>query len=262
MKSLLTFILAISFLTICSQSTNEFGKHSYVFMDGNELIEAEVDYSQAYIVFNTELQQSAINDILDRHPAFSPGRYDYPWPNHRLLLMDPGIAKNTSEAEAHLEKLRNEAGVLSVYPALLRDGETAYTDNTLLVNLSSEESYFNTIKELIEPYNGIVMEEIDLLRTRTYVVSFPSIVNIFSAGVALKMDGRVNYAQPNFQFTGHLGLIPDDPRFDDQWFLDQASDADIDAPEAWDITTGSTDISVAVIDGHGFDMDHAEMVGS
>ncbi|MEE4256512.1 MAG: S8 family serine peptidase [Bacteroidales bacterium] len=261
MKSLLTFILAISFLSIYSQTINGFGKDSYSFMDGDELIEAKADYSKAYIVFSADLQKSTINDIVDRHPAFAISQADYPWPNHRMLVMDPAIAKNASEAEAYLEEIRSEPDVLSVYPALLRDGETAYADNTLLLNLPSEEAYPRTITELIEPYEGLIVEEIDLLRTKTYVVSLPSDVNIFRVAVAMKQDSRIIYAQPNLQFTGYLGLIPDDPRFDDQWFLDQASDADIDAPEAWDITTGSTDISVAVIDGHGFDMDHVEMVG-
>ncbi len=41
---------------------------------------------------------------------------------------------------------------------------------------------------------------------------------------------------------------PNDPKFPDQWHLDQANDADIDAPEAWDIQTGNEDIIVAILD--------------
>lgn len=39
-----------------------------------------------------------------------------------------------------------------------------------------------------------------------------------------------------------------DPKFTDQWHLDQANDADVDAPEAWDIQNGSTQIIVADLD--------------
>ena len=42
--------------------------------------------------------------------------------------------------------------------------------------------------------------------------------------------------------------VPNDPNFADQWHLDQANDADIDAPEAWDIETGNSDIIAAVLD--------------
>jgi PKD repeat protein len=41
---------------------------------------------------------------------------------------------------------------------------------------------------------------------------------------------------------------PNDPRYTDQWHLNQSNDADIDAPEAWDIETGNSDIIVAILD--------------
>ncbi|HHM01873.1 MAG TPA: PKD domain-containing protein [Caldithrix abyssi] len=39
-----------------------------------------------------------------------------------------------------------------------------------------------------------------------------------------------------------------DPNYADQWHMNQANDADVDAPEAWDIETGSTQIIVADMD--------------
>ncbi|MFA7330792.1 MAG: S8 family serine peptidase [Candidatus Delongbacteria bacterium] len=58
-------------------------------------------------------------------------------------------------------------------------------------------------------------------------------------------------------------LLPDDSAFAQQWALQQASDADIDAPEAWDLATGGTDplgrrIVVAVVDG-GMDLAHPDL---
>ena len=41
---------------------------------------------------------------------------------------------------------------------------------------------------------------------------------------------------------------PNDTSYGNQWFLNQTSDKDIDAPEGWDIGTGSTAIAVAVLD--------------
>ncbi len=45
-----------------------------------------------------------------------------------------------------------------------------------------------------------------------------------------------------------IAVTPNDPRFADQWHLNQSNDADIDAPEAWDIETGSPSIIVADLD--------------
>jgi subtilisin family serine protease len=45
-----------------------------------------------------------------------------------------------------------------------------------------------------------------------------------------------------------LYAVPNDGQFASQWHLDNASGADIEAPPAWDIETGSEDIVVAVLD--------------
>ena len=71
------------------------------------------------------------------------------------------------------------------------------------------------------------------------------------------------YAEPNYRYQ--LFKQPNDPRFAEQWALENTGqtggreDADIDAPEAWDITTGSKDIRVAVLDT-GVDTEHADLV--
>ena len=59
-------------------------------------------------------------------------------------------------------------------------------------------------------------------------------------------------------------LAPNDPFYGDQWGLDNTGQnggtpgIDIHAEEAWDITTGSSDVIVAVLD-HGFEMDHPDL---
>jgi PKD repeat protein len=45
-----------------------------------------------------------------------------------------------------------------------------------------------------------------------------------------------------------LESLPNDTDFADQWHLHQNSDVDMDAPEAWDIETGNSDITVAILD--------------
>jgi subtilisin family serine protease len=65
------------------------------------------------------------------------------------------------------------------------------------------------------------------------------------------------YAQPNF-IRHSDSVIPNDPSFGQLWGLDNQGqaingvsgtpDADIDAPEAWDKTTGSSNVTVGVVD--------------
>ncbi len=55
---------------------------------------------------------------------------------------------------------------------------------------------------------------------------------------------------------------PDDPRYinGEQWNLNSANDIDIDAPEAWGITTGSSNIKIGVLDG-GVIISHDDLIG-
>jgi subtilisin family serine protease/putative cell wall-binding protein len=75
----------------------------------------------------------------------------------------------------------------------------------------------------------------------------------------------VAYAAPNY--LHHIDAIPTDPRFEELWGMDNqgqtggTEDADIDAPEAWDIQTGDGSVVVAVIDT-GVDYRHPDLEGN
>ncbi|MDD5087958.1 MAG: S8 family serine peptidase [bacterium] len=77
-------------------------------------------------------------------------------------------------------------------------------------------------------------------------------LGVADAIVLLAAHPSVRWAQADHYAAERA--TPDDPLFLTQWNFHQTSDADIDAPEAWDLTTGGTDfaghpIVVAVVDG-------------
>ncbi|MDM8529480.1 S8 family peptidase [Anaerolineales bacterium HSG24] len=77
------------------------------------------------------------------------------------------------------------------------------------------------------------------------------------------MERLANLEQVEFVTYNHQIQAleaPSDPYYDKQWALDNPDDHDIDAPEAWDITTGKDNIIIAVIDS-GLDMEHPEFEG-
>lgn len=57
---------------------------------------------------------------------------------------------------------------------------------------------------------------------------------------------------------GKYILTPSDPQFGLQWGLEQASDADIDMENAWDISTGNSNVIVAILDS-GTDWTHEDI---
>jgi subtilisin family serine protease/Leucine-rich repeat (LRR) protein len=75
-------------------------------------------------------------------------------------------------------------------------------------------------------------------------------------------DPRILVVEPDYYV--YPAVMPNDPFINECWGLNNVgqsggtSDADIDAPEAWDITTGSSDVIVAVIDT-GVDYLHPDL---
>lgn len=92
------------------------------------------------------------------------------------------------------------------------------------------------------------------------LVSIPKAVSVTEAAEELADDPSVAFAEPNFVYD-LSATIPNDPRFGDLWGLSQATDNDIDAPEAWDLNTGSGSIVVAVIDS-GVAYGHADLASN
>jgi thermitase len=63
----------------------------------------------------------------------------------------------------------------------------------------------------------------------------------------------VEYAEPNYIIRAVL--TPNDPYFSSQWGLTK-----IGAPQAWEVTTGSSDLTIAIVDS-GIDLDHPDLSG-
>ena len=82
---------------------------------------------------------------------------------------------------------------------------------------------------------------------------------------SFQSDPNVLFAEPDYHVS--LQLEPNDPSFSSTWGLNDTGqtggtdDADIDAPEAWDVTPGSHDTIVAVIDT-GVDYTHPDLAAN
>ncbi len=92
------------------------------------------------------------------------------------------------------------------------------------------------------------------------LVRLPRGASVRAAAAAFERDPRVLYAEPNYLHR-LLEVPPNDPFFLQQWGLDQLTDRDIDAPEAWDIATGSSTVVVAVLDS-GIDLSHPDLMSN
>ena len=91
-------------------------------------------------------------------------------------------------------------------------------------------------------------------------------VNVEDALAKYRQSPAVDYAEPNY--LHRLTSIPNDTQFTTLWGLHNTgqsvngtvgtNDVDIDAPEAWDITTGSASVIIGVVDS-GIAYDHPDL---
>ena len=132
------------------------------------------------------------------------------------------------------------------------------------------DEFFIQKVERTFPYESINQKNKELFAAigleRIYTLQIGGMVDILSAVAAFEKNRFVEYAEPNF--IGHAHAIPNDPMFTTQWGLHNdgtnppahpgTADADIDAPEAWDIETGASNVIVAMLDT-GIDWDHPDL---
>jgi hypothetical protein len=101
-----------------------------------------------------------------------------------------------------------------------------------------------------------------------WLVSFAN-PDLDTVGKALQafaaLPETARYAEPDY--IVHASVLPNDTSFTELWGLHNTGqaggtpDADIDAPEAWNLTTGSADVLVGVIDT-GIDHTHPDLVAN
>ena len=105
----------------------------------------------------------------------------------------------------------------------------------------------------------------ELLGTKALHVRLRKGADAVKVAAGLRRRAEIEYAEPNYY--RYLDAAPNDPRFDEMYGLDNTgqtggtADADIDAPEAWDIAVGSSSVVVADLDS-GMDMSHADLAAN
>jgi subtilisin family serine protease len=143
--------------------------------------------------------------------------------------------------------------------------EAPYRKGELLIQLKGD----NTIEKFLQENSGYVLLETVSKSWNIHLLKFDH-MKVQEAKVMgdLSRNPRVSVVQRNHKVELR-SAFPDDTEFPNMWGLHNTGqssgtpDADIDAPEAWEITTGGLTatgdtIVVAVIDG-GFQLSHQDL---
>lgn len=139
------------------------------------------------------------------------------------------------------------------------DGKTRYVANEIIAKVKPDVTA-DRVKSIIAKYQGELRRfdpsnHIFPHRRGFSVIRVPNAVDIFMVVSILNQHPLFEYAEQNGMAVGQ-SLPTNDGEFVKQWYLHNTGqspplgtpDADIDLPEAWDITMGSSSVVVAVLD--------------
>ncbi|MFM6879698.1 MAG: S8 family serine peptidase, partial [Dolichospermum sp.] len=145
--------------------------------------------------------------------------------------------------------------------------QPAYASNKLIVKFKDgiNPTQANEIKNAL----GVVKTETIKL-TGAQILTLSGKTSVETAIATYRNSDIFKYIEPDYIVT--LGAtsqatFPNDPSFNQLWGLHNTGqnggtpDADIDAPEAWDIQTGDPNLVIGVIDT-GVDYNHPDLVGN
>jgi len=148
--------------------------------------------------------------------------------------------------------------------------DSGFVPGQLLVMLKSNddvEKVENDLAFLNSQPTNLKSKQLLSKRLNTWLFEFSTSINHEAMLNAIKNNSFVLIAQSN-HYT-YERVIPNDTQFGVMWDMHNTGqsggtpDADIDAPEAWDITTGGLTVAgdtivVAVVDG-GFSLTHSDL---
>ena len=160
------------------------------------------------------------------------------------------------------EKVENNKGYVSGQLIVkFREGMSPDVDFLKTYEVSSAKKISKADKVESKASKSLKKFGID----RMYLVDLSKKSDLDKTMKDINKDSRIEYAGLNYIY--HTTLTPNDPSLDQLWGLHNTGqsggtdDADIDALEAWDIQTGSSDVVIAVIDT-GVDYNHPDLAGN
>jgi thermitase len=169
---------------------------------------------------------------------------------------------NTTEATLTVESSETATSLPSIAPVVPEYSPTStFTDSPPMPVLSGEyvpdevlvrfkkSATDESILQCLSPADAAVLSSIEELNVRVVQIPFGKVAESITA---ISVCPQVRYAEPNYM-ASIADTIPSDPNWSLQYGL-----VNIRAPQGWDYSTGSTAVTIAILDS-GVDLSHADL---
>lgn len=269
-KTILAFILILmfSFIGMNSPSKQDITDF-YYYKDAPFHLTKKTD--GLFIKLRAPVSESKFREIIGNFSVIkAPASYD---------------AKETKHF-VQLNIQLNDAGVTNLTEGIIKNNDVEYCspvfspDNgKTLIGVEDElivqfkPSLSNTeIQKYITENKFEVRQKLDLTGGITYILRSPKNIFTIDAANEVYRSGKVNWSEPNLYFTNLLCYTPNDTFYSWQWAIKNTGnnipdgitgtiDCDMDVDSAWDISLGSNNVKIAVIDT-GVDTLHEDLAAN
>jgi thermitase len=241
MKPFFVFIM-LFIVTINAQNK----KYSYFYND-EEIILKPSD-EKYFVKFKDDfthikqtqalLQYTTLDSICERE-----GKY--------FIIKDNGKTKDFIDKAKSLDRIEF---IMPVF--IFEDRTEVSVKNQFIVNFRNDI----TIEQInqLNKENGLkISKKLDETDGKSLLLELVdnNSLDVFELCEKYNGNSLVKHASPNFiVLNGLCSTNPDDEYYNNQWVLQK-----VNAPNAWDITTGNSSIIVAVLD-NGIDLAHDDFV--
>ncbi|WP_216918052.1 S8 family serine peptidase [Nocardia noduli] len=206
--------------------------------------------------------EATINEVVATAPLMSVSHGFDLKRGFAAVYLDP-----TQSVDAALRSLAEQPKVANAIPVMIDgNGSTRYfLPDEFTVQFRPEVPPGRAVEIIREHGSTIVVTQ----RTRGYyTLGVPAGRGLFATIREFSALDEVVFAEPSEVIFNALAYVPDDPHFGQLWGLHNTGqtvngtvgrrDVDIDATAAWDVTTGSLSVVIAVLDT-GADLNHRDL---
>lgn len=229
-------------------------KYPYSYRAGEQTVGVGIDQDKIAIAFN---------DIgLTNREAFVPAGLTLVRKLNERVSLYEGNQAGAIESRSRVAALGGSEYTSVVFAVGDQMSEAVLLDE-VIVSLESgvsADSYFQN-NPLFSSYRPLVGTNDQFIAT----VTAGRGVDALKVANRIELDDGVNWVSPNFYQNWQRYFTPNDPRFANQWHLNNTGqggglvDADSDLPEAWDINAGAaSSFTIGIVDD-GVTFDHPDL---
>lgn len=185
------------------------------------------------------------------------------WTGSALAIFQGDVTQSVKSSPSSPEVPRGrDEGARQEAAEIAEASPPKYKEGELIVKFRDKASEKGK-KNLHTKFGSQRLKEFPALRS--HHVKLKEGVTVDEAVKLYQADPEVEYAEPNYLYS--FQALPDDPSFGELWGLRNTGQtggtagADIDAASAWDATTGSGNVVVAVLDS-GVEYSHPDLAAN